>query len=162
MQRLFFSLFLLMVCTLQCTAMSLTIKPLVGSEYQQELVTIGKIVYHADSLFLYDSDRNLVYKEQLSKVQHLDFSLEEDTPTDVEAAGEVHEKVRVFPNPTAETLVVEGLINADGLVRLYNQQGQLMKTAALEEGRSVLNVSDLPVGTYLLFCEGGAFKVIKN
>ena len=35
-------------------ATNLVVKPLSGADYRRELATIGKLVYHGDSLYLYD------------------------------------------------------------------------------------------------------------
>ena len=102
----------------------------------------------------------MLYREQLAKVQRLTYSEGGDPTMGMTDAQSDATRLRVYPNPTAETLVVEGLPAEDGQVRLYDQQGQLVKTGAADAARTTLDVSDLPAGTYLLLCEGGAFKVI--
>ena len=141
-------------------ATNLVVKPLSGADYRRELATIGKLVYHGDSLYLYDSFGTLLYREQLAKVQQLTYSNNGDPTTSLPSTPSDATTLRVYPNPTAETLVVEGLLAEDGQVRLYNQQGQLVKTGAADDARTTLDVSDLPAGSYLLLCNGEAFKVI--
>ena len=145
---------------LPAAATNLVVKPVAGADYRQELATIGKVVYHGDSLYLHDSFGTVLYAEALGKVQRLVYSEGGEPSTGMTESDGAGGAVRVFPNPTAETLVVEGLLAKDGQVRLYNQQGQLLKTTTLTTARTTLDVSDLPAGTYLLLCEGGAFKVI--
>ena len=141
-------------------ATNLVVKPLSGADYRRELATIGKLVYHGDSLYLYDSFGTLLYREQLAKVQQLTYSNNGDPTTSLPSTPSDATTLRVYPNPTAETLVVEGLLAEDGQLRLYNQQGQLVKTGAADAARTTLDVSDLPAGSYLLLCNGEAFKVI--
>ena len=160
MKRSIFILLWLVACTTQATATNLVVKPLSGADFRRELATIGKVVYHGDSLYLYDSFGTVLYREQLAKVQRLTYSEGGDPTTGMTDAQSDATRLRVYPNPTAETLVVEGLPAEDGQVRLYDQQGQLVKTGAADAARTTLDVSDLPAGTYLLLCEGGAFKVI--
>lgn len=146
----------------QAMATDLVVKPLSGADFRLELATIGKVVYRGDSLYLYDNFGMLLYCEHLAKVQQLTYSEGGEPTTGMAEAADANGAVRVFPNPTAETLVVEGLLAEDGQVRLYNQQGQLVKTGAAGDGRTTLDVSDLPAGSYLLLCNDEAFKVIKE
>ncbi|MGM9810952.1 MAG: T9SS type A sorting domain-containing protein [Paludibacteraceae bacterium] len=141
-------------------ATNLVVKPLSGADYRRELATIGKLVYHGDSLYLYDSFGTLLYREQLAKVQRLTYSEGGDPTTSLPHTQSATATLRVYPNPTVETLVVEGFLAENGQLRLYNQQGQLVKTSAADAARTTLNVSDLPAGSYLLLCNGEAFKVI--
>ena len=147
-------------CCLPAAATNLVVKPLSGADFRRELATIGKVVYRGDSLYLHDSFGTLLYAEALGKVQRVVYSEGGEPTTGMAETDDAGGAVRVFPNPTAETLVVESLLTADGQVRLYNQQGQLVKTGAADAARTTLDVSDLPAGTYLLLCEGEAFKVI--
>lgn len=54
--------------------------------------------------------------------------------------------VKVYPNPTAETVSISGLDNIIGL-RVFDLQGKLLKETTKEE---VLNLSHFASGTYLL------------
>ncbi|MGM9825781.1 MAG: T9SS type A sorting domain-containing protein [Paludibacteraceae bacterium] len=160
MKKQLFILSFALLSLLSAMATNLVVKPLSGADYRRELATIGKLVYHGDSLYLYDSFGTLLYREQLAKVQQLTYSEGGDPTTSLPATQSATTTLRVYPNPTVETLVVEGLLAEDGQLRLYNQQGQLVKTSAADAARTTLNVSDLPAGSYLLLCNGEAFKVI--
>ena len=160
MKKQLFILSFALLSLSSATATNLVVKPLSGADYRRELATIGKLVYHGDSLYLYDSFGTLLYREQLAKVQQLTYSNNGDPTTSLPATPSDATTLRVYPNPTAETLVVEGLLAEDGQLRLYNQQGQLVKTGAADAARTTLDVSDLPAGSYLLLCNGEAFKVI--
>ncbi|MDY2943110.1 MAG: T9SS type A sorting domain-containing protein [Paludibacteraceae bacterium] len=147
-------------------ATNLVVKPLSGADYRRELATIGKVVYHGDSLYLYDSFGTLLYAEALAKVQRVVYSEGGEPTTGMAETDDAGGAVRVFPNPTASVLIMEVRSpgrtqeQSDKTARLYNQQGQLLKTTTLTTTRTTLDVSDLPAGTYLLLCGSGAFKVI--
>ena len=160
MKKQLFILSFAILSILSARATNLVVKPLSGADFRRELATIGKVVYHGDSLYLYDSFGTVLYREQLAKVQRLTYSEGGDPTMGMTDAQSDATRLRVYPNPTPETLVVEGLPAEDGQVRLYDQQGQLVKTGVADAARTTLDVSDLPAGTYLLLCEGGAFKVI--
>ena len=151
---------------LHAVATNLVVKPVSGADYRRELATIGKVVYHGDSLYLHDSFGMVLYAEALGKVQRLVYSEGGEPTTGMAESADAGGAVRVFPNPTASVLIMEVRSpgrtqeQSDQTARLYNQQGQLLKTTTLTTTRTTLDVSDLPAGTYLLLCEGGAFKVI--
>ena len=147
MKKQLFILSFALLSLSSATATNLVVKPLSGADYRRELATIGKLVYHGDSLYLYDSFGTLLYREQLAKVQQLTYSNNGDPTTSLPSTPSDATTLRVYPNPTAETLVVEGLLAEDGQLRLYNQQGQLVKTGAADAARTTLDVSDLPAGS---------------
>ena len=160
MKKQLFILSFAMLSILSARATNLVVKPLSGADYQRELGTIGKLAYHGDSIYLYDSFGTLLYSEQLAKVHQLTYSDNGDHTTSLTDTPADLTNLRVYPNPTAETLVVEGLLAEEGQARLYNQQGQLLKTATLTNPSTTMDVSNLPAGSYLLLCNGDAFKII--
>lgn len=162
MKKWLFLYFVVLLGGLPAVATNLVVKPLQGADYRQELATIGKVVYHGDSLYLYDDFGTVLYKEQLTKVQQLHYSESSEPTTGTTELHADRLQLRVFPNPTASTLTVESALAEGELLLLYNQQGQLQKTETVGGGRTTLDVSDLPAGTYLLLCKGEAFKVIKE
>ena len=158
---------------LPAAATNLVVKPVSGADFRRELATIGKVVYHGDSLYLHDSFGTVLYAEALGKVQRVVYSEGGEPTTGMTDAQSDATTLRVYPNPTTSVLIMEVRSEvysddvgsrtqeqSDQTARLYNQQGQLLKTTTLTTTRTTLDVSDLPAGTYLLLCEGGAFKVI--
>lgn len=81
------------------------------------------------------------------------------TPTDVYAV-EATEDFRVFPNPASDQFVIEA--NMEQMeayqVRLYNMQGQLVRSPELMPyaDRQTVNVSNLPSGLYSLLITQGS------
>jgi hypothetical protein len=69
-------------------------------------------------------------------------------------------QVVVYPNPTADVLYVD---NAEaGDVRLYSAEGRLLQVVDVHEDRVAVDMSAYPAGTYVLFCSGEVFSVIKK
>lgn len=141
---------------------SLVVKPLRGAECITALGVVGKLVYSADSLYVYDKAQALVFSDLLANVKHVRFSDEQpSTPTSVEnTQGESTLQVKVYPNPTQEVLHVE---NAQGdVLRLYSMDGRLVGTQAVENGSAQVNMAELPTGNYLLLSGKESFQVIKQ
>lgn len=141
--------------------MSLVVRPLYEADHITALRSIGKLVYLGDSLYLYDTEQTLIYQEELGKVKHVRYSdeLPPISVGDVETQYIASQMV-VYPNPTADMLYID---NAEaGEVRLYISDGRLLQVIGASEDRVEINMSAYPVGTYVLFCSGEAFSVIKK
>ena len=141
---------------------SLVVKPLSGRECITALGSVGKVVYSGDSMYVYDKVKILVFSDLIAKVQHVRFSDEQPgTPTNVEnMQGESALQVKVYPNPTQDILMVE---NAQGnVLRLYTMGGQLVTIQPVNNGSAQVNMSDLPLGNYLLLSGNQSFQVIKQ
>jgi hypothetical protein len=141
--------------------LSLVVKPLSGKECITALGSIGKITYSGDSIYVYDAAKTIVFCDLLANVQHVRFSEERLTPTDLEdLQGNNATQVLVYPNPTQDLLHVKN-VQADE-VRLYTLTGSLMQTEPVKNGEVQLNVSSFPSGGYLLLCGNEAFQIIKK
>ena len=137
----------------------LTIHPLTGNAMQTALASVGRVVYHGDSLYVFDHAGYRVYHEALAKIRRVDYS-GNPLPTDIAPAENTTTTVVAYPNPTQGQLMVQ---HAEGdLVRVYALQGELLLTAPLYDGAATLDVSHLPAGTYLLLVQNGVFQFIKQ
>lgn len=59
-------------------------------------------------------------------------------------------KVSVYPNPASELLAIATDINTNGFrVVISDVSGRLIKSQGLETGKTTVNVSDFPGGTYI-------------
>lgn len=60
--------------------------------------------------------------------------------------------ISVYPNPVAADLNVKvsGTISEKSTITLYDSEGKLIRTAALEQAGAHLSASDLPAGMYLI------------
>jgi len=70
-------------------------------------------------------------------------------------------QIRIFPNPTAGPLTVEGLPPGARL-ELYAPDGRRLKQANLEENKAFLSVDGLPSGIYLLKISDGAGVMVER
>lgn len=78
------------------------------------------------------------------------------------AASEVSDNpLRVYPNPTADHLIVSGLEDGATL-RVYTRDGKLLETATAQGNTATLQVSHLSQGTYLLQINTTVVKFIKQ
>jgi hypothetical protein len=162
MKNRFILIFALLCSMPSMATVSLVVKPLSGKECITALEEIGKIVYSGDSIYVYDTAKDLVFSDLLLNIQHVRFSNEQSsTPTHVENLQDDHAtQILVYPNPTQDILLVK---NAKvDVVRLYTLTGNLMQTVTVLDREAQLNVSTYPIGSYLLLCGNKAFQIIKH
>ena len=68
------------------------------------------------------------------------------------------QKVRIYPNPTADVLYFEGDFDSGCDVRIYDMAGKLVETAKLTSNMSELSISHLSEGYYVVKIEDGNGK----
>lgn len=157
---LLFLLFVVAVGSQLRAEMSLVVRPLYETDHITALSSIGKLVYSGDSLYLYDTEQVLIYGEELAKVRHVRYS-DEKPPIDVDVETQnLVSQVAIYPNPTTDKLYINNL--EAGAVRLYTADGQLLQIIEAKESTTEVDMSAYPTGTYVLFCSGEAFSVIKK
>ena len=140
---------------------SLTIRPLSGDEVYSVLSRIGKVVYSDESLIVYDSADNIIYRASFNQVQHLRYGddINPGDGTGVESAPQTMQVV-AYPNPTADILNVK---NAEGnVIRIYSFEGRLVQTVAVVDGQAFIDMSVYSSGTYILVSGTQVFNVIKK
>ncbi len=69
--------------------------------------------------------------------------------------------ISVYPNPTADMLIVEG-VTAKETINIYSLNGNQVLSVMTQEGVNTINVSELPNGVYLLKYANESFKLIKE
>jgi len=69
--------------------------------------------------------------------------------------------VYVFPNPVQTKMTVYG-VDKDAKINLFNMEGTLLQTVPATENSTVVDVSSLPKGLYLLQIGKRALKFIKQ
>lgn len=157
---LLFLLFVVAVGSQLRAEMSLVVRPLYETDHITALSSIGKLVYSGDSLYLYDTEQVLIYGEELAKVRHVRYS-DEKPPIDVDVETQnLVSQVAIYPNPTTDKLYINNL--KAGAVRLYTDDGQLLQIIEAKESTTEVDMSAYPTGTYVIFCSGEAFSVIKK
>lgn len=57
----------------------------------------------------------------------------------------------VYPNPTHDKIYIQGYINTDKLIaKIFDLQGRLVKSIKSKSGVSIIDMSDLSCGSYIL------------
>lgn len=136
---------------------TLTVSYLTGSEVQYALSTIGKLSFSTDSVFLISTSNEVLGREAKEKVRAIIFTSETSTSVSMLDVDRVH----VFPNPTADALQITG-VETDTPLRIYSTDGHLLYSTFANEGITVLPVSQLQGGTYLLQINTQVVKFIKQ
>ena len=139
------------------SANTLKIWQLDGSEKTEALSVVGKITLTNDAVTLYSTTNEILSTTPITSVRKITF--EEGTSTNVKNWSD--SKLKVFPNPTQDNILIEGIREGE-TVRIYSLQGVLLKSVKAELGTTQIPVSDLSVGTYLLQVETDVLKFIKE
>lgn len=71
-------------------------------------------------------------------------------------------KALFFPNPSKGILYYTGNSNSTRYVSVYNLSGEKLKTVKLNENETMLDLSDLQSGMYLLECAGETQRIIRK
>ena len=69
--------------------------------------------------------------------------------------------IRVYPNPTASMLVVEGA-KGSGTMDIYSLNGTLLFSQPMQEGTNTIQVSNIANGLYILKLPNDTFKFTKQ
>ncbi len=136
---------------------TLTVSYLTGSEVQYALSTIGKLSFSTDSVFLISTSNEVLGREAKEKVRAILFTSETAALMSMSDVDMVH----VFPNPTADALQIMG-VETNTPLRIYSTDGHLLYSTFANEGITVLPVSQLQGGTYLLQINVQVVKFIKQ
>ena len=140
---------------------SLVVKPLNGKECITALGFIGKLSYSKDSLYLYDKTNTLIFSDLRRNIQHVRFSIEQDSVTNIDnVLSEDVMQIKIFPNPTQNILYIENV--STDILRLYSMDGNLLQSTQIQHGNAQINIEHLPTGNYLLLCGKQAFQIIKQ
>lgn len=69
--------------------------------------------------------------------------------------------INIFPNPTENIIYLSGLSSGDSYAfHILNEFGQICKVGHINN--SVINITSLPIGLYLLQIEGHVFRITKQ
>ena len=146
----------LLCCCLSLMAEHIVVYPRTGVEMAQDVATIGKWVFVGNMMLLTDHEGHMLGYEYLDEIIKITF---EDRSPEVPTATRDAEPntVIVYPNPTHETLCVQGVPD-NATLRIYSAVGQLVSTT---QGTQI-DVSHLPCGTYLLQIGTQVMRFIKE
>ena len=152
MKRLLISLFFSCIF-LSSQAVTIVVERLAGNT--ERLEQVRSIVFSpnkiSSNLFgggtvTIDNVRTLVFGDDI-------FTSVENTPTS--------STMRVYPNPTASMLVVEGA-KGSGTMDIYSLNGTLLFSQPMQEGTNTIQVSNLANGLYILKLPNDTFKFTKQ
>lgn len=137
----------------QSTSVCLIVTSIDGTEQTFQLTEESQLYFeNGDKLVIEDGNRTVVTLE-LSQIQKLVCS-------DVTGANEsTASQLQILPNPTHDSFIIHNLTEA-GLARIYSLNGRLMKAFQATEG-SVVDMSDMSEGMYLLNINGQTLKLMK-
>ncbi|HKK78414.1 MAG TPA: DUF4465 domain-containing protein, partial [Phaeodactylibacter sp.] len=68
----------------------------------------------------------------------------------------------VFPNPATEAWMVDWQRSGEAVARLYDMQGQLLRTQPIAPGTNPMQTTDLPDGAYLLHLQQGPSYLVRR
>ena len=75
-------------------------------------------------------------------------------------------KISLYPNPTKNTILIEGLKYSDAQMRIYNmlgqEVGQEVPKSQNQDANLILDLSSLPTGVYFIRIGEQSFKVFKQ
>ena len=142
----------------------LKIYQLSPSEQIEWLSQYTKIIFRNDSIFIYDSDEELISRKPLSEVRVLVFEDTGDdkpTPTDIER-NDSELTLKCYPNPATHSVRVSNYEPIQS-IRVYSISGQPMPVGiAINGSTAQINVSSLMTGQYIILVNQTAVKLIKQ
>lgn len=106
---------------------------------QLQITLGGAYTYAGFDAFAWVKDSNVV--------------LAVDTP-------EVNTKMNVYPNPTKGALTIQ--TTDKNPAQIFSQDGKLLKTVSLKEGKNETTIAELPNGLYILKVGAQSSKIFKN
>lgn len=110
-----------------------------------DVATDGYVEVELDSLMAatsYEYNLELLFADSIVMSGAPQFF---QTEINYESVADHEASVKIYPNPAAEAVHIDGVIASE--VRVFSVAGQLMKTV---KGSNEINISDLPCGIYLL------------
>lgn len=137
---------------------SVIIERLTGQDITVALAKVGKLTFSNDSVYLVAHEGTILGKEAKSQTRKIVFGgINTPSATPQVSDGDI----RVFPNPAADLIIVNG-IETGTTIRIYANDGKLLETTTAETGTATLQVSHLAQGTYLLQVNTQIVKFIKQ
>jgi polyhydroxybutyrate depolymerase len=80
----------------------------------------------------------------------------------IENTESLEDEVRIFPNPFNDQLVIESSFQGTQNYALYSILGEHVLTGSIQSGSTIIELSKIPDGLYILNLRGQAIKLIKR
>lgn len=118
------------------------------------------IVFSPQSIVITKNNGKYVQLSEGHTIHKFDFTTKVENITDVKnvSLNATKANIRVYPNPTIDTIYIEGISERDN-VAVYDMQGRLVMS---QHGVTQLNVGSYPSGIYIISIEGEQYKLVKN
>ena len=156
MKRTILILPLLLLTVMARAEAGLQVHYLTGSDKQYAVSLIGQITFADNVMYLYDKSKSELGHTAVADIDKIVFG--EYVPSSV---NDIEVRVAVYPNPTHDALLVKGLA-AGQTVRVYDLQGRLLSATQTQAESTLIDVSALQNGTYLLQIGAEVVKFIKE
>lgn len=114
---------------------------------------ISSIILRNGWLYLISPTGDVLIQERIADVRTIVFPERQPTTDIVDVP---YENVLVYPNPTNNTLIIQGESMED--YRIFDREGHLLTNGT----GNIIDVSSLSTGTYLLQINNHIFKFIKQ
>ena len=135
---------------------SLTIIPLNSAEQQYELAKIGKITFDQGVIYLYDFNNVLLGAENTKQIGKIVFVEGEE-----QGMEEIGGQARIVADVESKRLIITGLSDRQ-IVRVYDTMGRFLMMEQAQAEQTIVDVSVLPCGTYLLQLGVQVIKFVKQ
>ena len=154
---------LLFLCLLSVFALfaavnKITVVYLSDQEQEFELKKLGHLELVDGNMIIVDKAGNKLHETKISDVKRIVVP-NGSLGTNVDNAETL--SMVVYPNPAMDVLLVQGMELGD-VLRVYTTDGVLVKSVVVDSEVAQINVSDLPLGTYLMQSSNKVVKFIKE
>lgn len=144
----------------KATTDGLVIEQLSGSDMQYALELIGSIRFENEEMFLYNNKGEVLGNTPINNIGKIVFATTTEGTTSIDNARS-STNIRIYPNPTQDILIIDGLPQGQ-TIRVYNMQGQILTSVLIDGLNAKINLANLQQGTYLLQIGAEIVKIIKH
>ena len=161
MKKQLFSLVALLLCAAMAMAENcLVFVQMSGADIATATSEIGTLKFIGDDAVLFDESGIELGRTPLDQIQKIVFTDVTPTPMSINNT-ETEVSVRIYPNPTADMLVIDGAGERQ-TIRIYSMDGRFINAAQVQDGKAVISVSTLSRDNYLLQVGAEVVKFIKK
>ena len=137
----------------QGTNVSLIVTTVDGTEQTFHLTESSRMFFENGTTLVIEEETGTTISYELADIRKLVCS--EVTGTSENATSQL----QILPNPTRNSFIIHNLCE-NSLARIYSLDGRLVKAFQASEG-SVIDLSELSEGMYLLNINGRTLKLMK-
>lgn len=139
----------------------LRVELLTGADKQHAIELIGQIRFDNDVMYLFDKSSNELGNTPIKHIGKIVFLKDANTNPHNSVNNVQINSVMVYPNPTTETLTVNGA-QQNQIIRIYNLHGQQITATHVTGENTEIHVGNLQQGTYLMQIGAEVIKIIKQ